>query len=155
VTKGRYENLSIRQVAREIKAAGINLLANFILGLPDDSQESMQETLDLALEINAEHTNFYPCIALPGSPLYRRAADQPSAIPQTWSGYSFHSSDCQPLPTKFLTPAEVLRFRDYAWERATLDEAHLALVRERFGRHAVEQLQAQAQIKLRRKLLGT
>ena len=33
----------------------------------------MQETLDLALDLNTEHANFYPCQALPGSPLYLEA----------------------------------------------------------------------------------
>ena len=33
----------------------------------------MQQTLDLALELNTEHANFYPCQALPGSPLYTQA----------------------------------------------------------------------------------
>ena len=33
----------------------------------------MNETLELALELNTEHANFYPAQALPGSPLYFEA----------------------------------------------------------------------------------
>ena len=33
----------------------------------------MQQTLDLALELNTEMVNMYPCQALPGSPLYNTA----------------------------------------------------------------------------------
>jgi len=50
--------------------AGIHILANFIFGLPDDDLESMRATLDLAMRINAEWTNFYCAMAYPGSELY-------------------------------------------------------------------------------------
>lgn len=38
---------------------GIHIIANFMFGLPDDDYLTMQETLCLALEINAEWGNFY------------------------------------------------------------------------------------------------
>lgn len=153
VAKGSYEDVDVRQVCREIKAAGINVLANFIFGLPDDTSESMQQTLDLALEINAEHTNYYPCMALPGSPLYRQAVEKGVSLPKDWSGYSFHSYDCLPLATKHCTAKEVLAFRDRAWLSTTLNPDYLALVAEKFGPDRVAAIQEQAKIPLRRMLL--
>lgn len=150
-SKGSYEDVDVRQVAQEIKDAGINLLANFMFGLPEDTPESMEETLQLALELNAEHTNFYPCMALPGSPIYRNASAQGIELPQPYSAFSFHSYDCQPLATKHCSAADVLRFRDRAWERCSLDPAHLALVDEKFG--TSRQIVEQAKVKLKRKLL--
>ena len=145
--KGSYEDVDVRQVAREIRDSGINLLANFIVGLPGDDLKSMNETLDLALELNAEHTNIYPCMPLPGSPLYRESPVKHA----DFSAYSFHSYDCQPLPTKYLSAADVLEFRDYAWERTALDPAHLSLIDRKFG--TAGQIQEQAKLKLKRRLL--
>jgi len=51
VAKGKYEKSDIRTVVKNIHDAGIDLCANFIFGLPGDTLESMQETLDLALEL--------------------------------------------------------------------------------------------------------
>jgi len=34
----------------------------------EDNMETMQQTLDLALELNTEMANMYPCQALPSSP---------------------------------------------------------------------------------------
>ena len=73
IEKGRFEKVNIRDVVKSIKNYEINILGNYIFGLPEDSIERMQETLDLALELNTEHANFYPCQALPGSPLYFEA----------------------------------------------------------------------------------
>ena len=154
-TKGRYEDVNIRQVCREIQAAGINLLANFIIGLPEDTPETVQETLDLALDLCAEHTNFYPCMALPGSPLYRMAVAAGTPVPDSFSAYSFHSYDCQPLPTKTMTAAEVLAVRDKAWHAVFTDPRYLSLVHAKFGQVAVDHIEKQTQITLRRKLLET
>ena len=151
VTKGSYEDVDVREVCREIRGAGINLLANFIFGLPDEDLSSMQATLDLALELNAEHTNFYPCMALPGTPLYRHAVKAGIPLPNDFSGYSFHSEDCLPLPTKYCTSEEVLAFRDQAWEKMSLSPRYLKMIDQKFG--TAESIKEQAKIKLKRKIL--
>src|SRR3989344_267556 len=70
VTKGRFEDVDIRDVVKKIRGNRINVAANYIFGLPEDNFETMQMTLDLALEMNTEMANFYSAMAYPGSPLY-------------------------------------------------------------------------------------
>src|SRR6266849_9828524 len=98
-----------------VRAAGINVIGNYILGLPEDDGETMQATLDLALDLNCEFANFYCAMAYPGSPLYDLALKLEWPLPEKWSGYSQHSVDTLPLPTKRLPASEVLRFRDHAF----------------------------------------
>lgn len=102
----------IYNIVQEIQNAGIKVIGNFMFGLPDDTMESMQETFDLALSLNLDFVNFYSAMAYPGSQLYNMAKEED--LPDSWSGYSQHSYNCKPLPTKTLTSAEVLRFRDNA-----------------------------------------
>ena len=52
VTKGRFEDVDIRSVVKKIRDHGINVIGNYIFGLPEDDMESMQMTLDLAMEMN-------------------------------------------------------------------------------------------------------
>jgi len=151
ISKGSFEEVDVRQICREIQGAGINVLANFIFGLPDDDMASMQATLDLAKELNAEHTNFYPCMALPGTPLYRQAVANGIPIPSTFPGFSFHSEDCLPLPTKHCSAEEVLAFRDKAWEEMSLYPPYLEMVERRFGTSG--SIIEQAKIKLKRSIL--
>ena len=73
IEKGRFKDVNIREVAKMINSYDINILGNYIFGLPEDSIKTMNETLDLALDLNTEHANFYPAQALPGSPLYFEA----------------------------------------------------------------------------------
>jgi hypothetical protein len=122
--------------------------------LPDDTIDTMQQTLNLALELNTEMANMYPCQALPGSPLYRTALQNKWPLPDSHAGYGFLSYESQPLPTKHLSAAQVLQFRDEAWRKYFANPSYLSLVERKFGVEQRQNLEAMAKIKLRRRLLG-
>jgi radical SAM superfamily enzyme YgiQ (UPF0313 family) len=138
---------------RKVQAAGINVIGNYIFGLPDDTHESMQQTLALALEANCEFANFYSAMAYPGSKLYTLAIEEGRKLPDKWIGYSQHSYEAFPLQTDALSNAEVLRFRDEAFIRYFTDESYLALVRRKFGEGVVSHIRDMTGIRLKRKLL--
>lgn len=153
ITKGTYEEVDIRDVVKDIQNAGISVIANYIFGLPDDTYETMQHTLDVALELNTEMANMYPCFALPGSPLYYQAKQRGWALPETFEAWSFHSYDSLPLPTNHLSAAEVLRFRDKAWELYFKRPEYLSMIADKFGKAASDHITDMTSIKLRRKIL--
>jgi radical SAM superfamily enzyme YgiQ (UPF0313 family) len=153
VTKGRFEDVDIRDIVKKIRAYGINVIANYIFGLPEDNMESMRMTLDLALELNTEEGNFYSAMAYPGSPLHGQAKSQGWKLPDRYAGYSQHSYHCQPLPTKYLTAEQVLAFRDEAWMKYHTSPAFLELITNKFGQRAAEETLKSTKIKLKRKIL--
>ena len=85
VSKGSFEEVNIRQVVKTIRDSGINIGANYIFGFPDDTLQTMQLTLDLALELNTEMANMYPCQALPGSPLYNTTKANGWTLPDSYA----------------------------------------------------------------------
>lgn len=133
VEKGRFGSEQITRVVRSIQAAGINVIGNFIFGLPDDDLDSMRATLDLALSLKCEMSNFYSAMAYPGSRLYDMAVEQRWELPKSWAGFSQHGRSTLPLPTEFVSAGEVLGFRDYAFQRYFTDTAYLGQVRATFG----------------------
>jgi anaerobic magnesium-protoporphyrin IX monomethyl ester cyclase len=155
VEKGRFGSSEILKVVKKIQAAGINVIGNYIFGLPDDTQESMQETLDLALEAKCEFVNMYSAMAYPGSKLYSMAVEKRWQLPDSWIGYSQHSYETLPLRTDALTSAEVLKFRDGAFHRYFTDASYLALVERKFGEDVVSHIRDMTKIRLKRKLLET
>ena len=66
VHKG-FERDRIFSTLEKVRRCGINIGANYIFGLPEDDLETMQATLDLALDLNGELANFYCAMAYPGS----------------------------------------------------------------------------------------
>jgi len=129
----RYEVDEVYDTVRRIKGAGINIIGNYIFGLPEDTHETMQRTLDLALDLNCEFANFYSAMAYPGSPLYEEALKRGWRLPDAWSGYSQHSVDTLPLPTRHIAAGEVLSFRDRAFDTYYRHEPYLKMVEEKFG----------------------
>jgi radical SAM superfamily enzyme YgiQ (UPF0313 family) len=154
VSKGSFQDINIREVIKTVHDSGMCVGANYIFGFPDDTHETMQQTLDLALELNTEMANMYPCQALPGSPLYYTAKANGWKLPSTLSAYAFLSYDSEPLPTKHLSAAQVLEFRDQAWRKYYTNPDYLALIERKFGLPQRKNVEAMASIRLKRKLLG-
>jgi len=154
VSKGSFQEVNIREVCKTITDSDIKIISNYIFGFPDDDLTTMQETLDLALELNTEMANMYPCQALPGSPMYNTAKRSGWALPNSFEGYAFLSYESHPLPTKYLSSADVLKFRDEAWQKYFTNPAYLNLVEKKFGLLERKNIEDMALIRLKRKILG-
>lgn len=149
----RLSAVDIYNVVASVREAGINVIANYIFGLPDDDLRSMSDTLALAITLNTEFANFYVAMAYPGSKLYEQAVAEGWALPETWRGYSQHNDDCRPIDTKHVTAAEVLRFRDAAFKTYFSRPRYIEMIERRFGPEAVDQVRAMLRYDLPRKLL--
>lgn len=150
VAKG-YNPDKIGKAVKMTDAAGLNIIGNFIFGLPDDNQQSMQETLKLAQDLNCEFVNFYCTMAYPGSKLYELAQKQNWKLPETWDGYSQFGYETFPLATKYLSGPEVLAFRDQAFIAYFTNPAYQAKIRAKFGEIIVQIIQETLKIKLERR----
>jgi radical SAM superfamily enzyme YgiQ (UPF0313 family) len=154
VSKGTFQEVNIREVCGTVRGAGIHVISNYIFGFPDDTLQTMQQTLDLALELNTEMANMYPCQALPGSPIHRRALREGWKLPDNYAGYAFLSYECEPLATKHVSAADVLGFRDRAWQTYFRNPAYLDLVQRSFGAPQRANVEQMAEVRLKRRLLG-
>ena len=143
----------IVQIVKAIQNAGISVIGNYIFGLPDDDMTTMQQTLDLAVDLNCEFANFYSAMAYPGSPLYNMAVQHGWELPERWSGFSQHSYDCKPLPTEKVGAADVLRFRDQAFHRYFENPAYLEMVTRMFGTDTRRHIEEMTRTRLRREIL--
>ncbi len=151
-SKGSFSNEDIVNKIRMAQQYGINIIGDYIFGLPEDNTESMNDTLNLMLELNTETINCYPCMALPGSKFYLQNKEED--LPKDFSEYSFLSYDCCPMDTKYCTKEEVLEFRDNAWQTYFHHKPYLNMIQEKFGQNAVDTIKKMSSVKLKRKILG-
>jgi radical SAM superfamily enzyme YgiQ (UPF0313 family) len=156
VSKGQYNVKKVKEVMEMTQKAGISIMANFMFGLPEDTQESMEANLSLARELNPEYINFYCTLAYPGSKLYTSILEQsPEQLPQSWKGFAQYGYECQPLPTNTLTAKEVLAFRDQAFDEFFQNNTkYFQMIEYKFGKKTVEDIQSMLGNHLKRKLLG-
>jgi len=149
VTKG-YKMAQVEKVVDMTYRLGMHICSNFIFGLPEDDFDSMNETLKLMLDINAEWANIYCAMAYPGSRLYEIALDNEWPLPKSWAGYSQYAYETLPLPTRYLTGGQVLSFRDYAFQTYYNNPLYLNIMDKKFGPETVSHIQKMASKKLKR-----
>lgn len=153
--KGQFDVEKTKEVIKWTKDAGINIVANFMFGMPDDTFETMGKTLDLAREINPEWINFAVTMPYPGSRDYFTLQSEGKIKNDSWIQYAQYSYECMPMGSKYLSPAEVLKFRDYAFNAFFEgNEEYYKLIRDKFGKKYVDSIKSMTKNPLRRKLLG-
>ena len=157
-TKGKFNDLHIRDVISKINSFNMCATGNYIFGLPQDTLETMNETLDLALSLDTGYANFYCAMAYPGSQLHRDfSINNPSVLPENndvgWLGYSQHSYETLNLPTDTLSSAEVLRFREHAFQTYFSNPPVIKRMTKKFGEAFSVELNKMMGIQLKRKLL--
>jgi len=152
VRKGvRKGQRHIRDAEDMTYEAELNIISNFIFGLPDDNNDTMKETLELAKEINGEYANFYCAMAYPGSQLYKEAVQKGWQLPEVWHGYSHYAYETLPLPTKYLSGEEVLKIRDRAFNEYFSNPKYLEKMRSKFGPETEKSIVDMLNKKLKRK----
>jgi radical SAM superfamily enzyme YgiQ (UPF0313 family) len=154
VREGVLKGTPAEKIDKAIKAtreAGINIIANFIFGLPDEDLSSMQETLSMAKEYLFEYVNFYVAMAYPGTKLYEEALQQGVRLPDRWEGFSQYSEYTLPLSTKYLTSAQILRFRDNAFVEYFSNPKYIKMIERKFGKEAAEYIKNLLKRKIKRR----
>jgi len=152
VSKGKFEDVDVEKVVEQIHAADINVMANYIYGLPGDNLESIEKTFQLSVKLNTLGWNTYAAMALPGSQLYYDAKLKKVDLPKNYEQYSFHAFDTLPLPTENLSAGEVLKLRDQKFNEYHKNPKFLEKINKKFGSKAVNNINDMLKIKLKRKI---
>ena len=51
VDKGKFEDVDVQKVIQKVHEADINVMANYIYGLPGDTKKTIKKTFNLSLEL--------------------------------------------------------------------------------------------------------
>ena len=153
VSKGKFKDVDIKRVIDQVHDADINVMGNYIFGLPGDTSKSMRDTLDLSKELCTLGWNAYAAMPLPGSKLYKDAIIRGDKLPESYEGYSFHGYNTQPASTDECTSEEILQFRDDAFNEYHSHEPFLKLVERKHGIDKVDNIKKMLKVSLRRKIL--
>ena len=153
ISKGKFEDVNIERIVDEIHKEDINVMANYIYGLPGDNKKTILETLELSKRLCTLGWNTYPSMALPGSKLYKEAIEKKYALPENYEGYSFLSYNTIPLRNDALSAEEILQLRDKAFEEYHSYKPFLKKIKNKFGQIAVDNINQMIRVKLKRKIL--
>ena len=80
---------TIRQAFKNAKAAGIETIGFFIIGLPGDTRETMQKTINFAIELDPMIANFSMMTPYPGTIVYEQVKQAGRFLMDDWEDYVF------------------------------------------------------------------
>jgi len=85
------KKISISQIKRAVKTlkdVGIQILGSFILGFPDETLRSAEETIAFAKRLDLDYAQFSILTPYPGTPLYDYADKEGLLKTKDWSKYT-------------------------------------------------------------------
>jgi len=118
-----------RAAIKDTKSAGIEVLAYFMIGSPNENEETMQETIDFAIELDTDYALFNRTSLLPpGSDLFRWAVNKGYIAKNYWERYVLGEDipSHPPLKTEHLSKATVDGYLQKAYRRFYLRPKYLA-----------------------------
>ncbi len=116
IGKGETKD-QIRQAVSVLKKAGLPCLTSYIIGLPGDTHESIQATIDFARELDTEQAKFMIATPYPGTRLYEMALEAGLLKGQTaedFYDYTYYQSVAANLSK--VEDKDLLRYQQKAYD---------------------------------------
>jgi radical SAM superfamily enzyme YgiQ (UPF0313 family) len=85
----KIDHDTIRQAFKNAKAVGLETIGFFIIGLPGETEESMERTIQFACEVDPLVANFSMMTPYPGTKVYEIVKRQGTLLLQDWEDYVF------------------------------------------------------------------
>jgi anaerobic magnesium-protoporphyrin IX monomethyl ester cyclase len=80
----------VRRAFKDARAAGLQTMGFFIFGLPADTEETMEDTIRFALELDPDMANFMIAAPFPGTELWEIARRDGRLFSMDWRDYAIH-----------------------------------------------------------------
>ena len=124
----------VREAFANAKAAGLQTMGFFIFGMPGDTEETMEKTIQLALELDPKLANFMLAAPFPGTAMYDMIEQGGEVFADNWGDFAIHEQKARFTMHEGYDPELVIRkWRDAyrrfylyrperVWEKMTFKE---------------------------------
>jgi anaerobic magnesium-protoporphyrin IX monomethyl ester cyclase len=119
----RADTAQAEHAVRLTQKVGIDVRAAFMLGNPGETEDTMQQTLDLAIRLNPDIALFNVTTPFPGTDMFDWADKNGCLLTKDWRQYDL-SHPIMALPT--VSPEVIQEFYQKAFRRFFLRPAYLA-----------------------------
>ncbi len=80
----------VREAFKNAKAAGLQTMGFFIFGMPEETAETMDRTIEFALELDPELANFMIAAPFPGTRMYDLLEKHGNIFSEDWHDFAIH-----------------------------------------------------------------
>lgn len=116
IRKGQTVDM-VRDAFANAKAANLQTMGFFIFGMPGDTEETMEKTIQLALELDPKLANFLLAAPFPGTAMYDMIQKGGEVFADKWSDFAIHEQKARFTMREGYDPDLVLRKWREAYRR--------------------------------------
>jgi anaerobic magnesium-protoporphyrin IX monomethyl ester cyclase len=80
----------VREAFKNAQAAGLQTMGFFIFGMPEETAETMDKTIEFALELDPELANFMIAAPFPGTRMYDLLEKHGNIFSHDWHDFAIH-----------------------------------------------------------------
>lgn len=119
--------VSIEQIKKGIKLikdSGIDVIGSFILGLPSETKQEVEKTIDFALSLPLDGVSFFLFVPYPNTKL-REVAFEYGQVSSNWGDYATHPKLPPFIPWDF-SPKYLLKMQRRAYKKFLFRPKYIA-----------------------------
>jgi len=107
-----------RNVVASMKQADLPVIASYIIGLPGDTHETIRETLEFALELDADQSKFMILAPYPGTRVYDIGVEQGLVDPTSFEQMeNLNYYDSVAINLSEVSDDDLISYQDQAYEQ--------------------------------------
>jgi radical SAM superfamily enzyme YgiQ (UPF0313 family) len=125
---GRATNEQAEKAIRWTHEAGINTIGYFMIGLPNETVDTIRSTINFAKKLDVTWAQFAITIPLPGSELYRKAVSINPNFDNEWDKLVYESLSSMDIPNLFskdLSESDLVCWRRKAYKEFYLQPSYI------------------------------
>ncbi|GAB4316138.1 MAG: radical SAM protein [Candidatus Sumerlaeia bacterium] len=118
ILKRTRKEITLAQAERAIRwtrEAGLLSMAYFIIGLPGETHQTIEDSINFAIKIDPDYVNFHVATPFPGTELYEMALQNAWITADNWE--EFEEEGSAVMRTEALTPEDLVRAQRRAMQR--------------------------------------
>lgn len=85
----KHSMAQVRDAFKNAKAVGLETIGFFMIGLPDDTEQTIEDTIRLAVDLDPDVANFSMTTPFPGTILYNEVLEKGKLLMDDWDDYIF------------------------------------------------------------------
>ena len=114
----RESKEQFRDAVNAMKRANLPIIASYIIGLPGDTHETIKETMEFALELDADQSKFMILAPYPGTRVYDIAVQRGLVDPTSFEQMEdLNYYDSVAINLSEVSDEDLIRYQDQAYEQ--------------------------------------
>lgn len=124
VSKGLGKD-TIRKAVEMCHRNGLETFGFFIIGFPEDTRDTIMETISFAVELDMNISKYDIAVPLPGTRMFEQLDSQGFIKTKDWSAYIFHRTDIEIFQHPSLSWSELEELYHLAYRKTYLRAGYI------------------------------